>query len=123
MACRYRDAFSEEFYTWSSTLDFEKDHPILPTLTFIQTHHNPPIFLTNRDERCRPGTLAFFQKHGVTHQELRMRPHQDYRPLWDFKLEQISQLASHYPHILWLDDQKPPVVFENVTWLHPDLLG
>lgn len=122
MSCPKRDAFSEEFYTWLATLDFEHDHPIAPSLQFIQQHPSIPIFLTNRDERCRPGTLSFFKKHRIAHHELHMRAHRDYRPLWDFKLEKIAELKEQHPHILWIDDQKPPVMIEHVVWVHPEAL-
>jgi hypothetical protein len=120
MSCPLRDAFSEEFYTWLATLDFKNDHPIAHSLDFIQKHPTPPIFLTNRDEKCRPGTVSFFQKHAITHKALHMRPHGDYRPLWDFKIETMAMLRQSHSHILWIDDQKPPTSFENVSWLHPD---
>ncbi len=123
MSCPHRDAFSEEFYTWLATLDFEHDHPIPHSVQFIQEHPSTPIFLTNRDEQCRQGTLSFFKKHGIDHHTLHMRAHRDYRPLWDFKLEQIAALREKYPAILWIDDQKPPVMFDNVTWVHPEGLS
>lgn len=122
MSCPKRDAFSEEFYTWLATLDFEHDHPIDHSVRFIQQHPSTPIFLTNRDEQCRQGTLSFFKKHGIDHHALHMRAHRDYRPLWDFKLEKIAELKEQHPHILWIDDQEPPVRFENVLWVHPETL-
>jgi hypothetical protein len=122
MGCPHRDAFSEEFYAWLATLDFHLDHPIAETVQFIQSHPSVPIFLTNRDEQCRKGTLAFFQKHNIQHHDLLMRPKGDYRPLWAFKTEQMARLSKQYPSILWLDDQEPPVLFDNVQWLHPDRL-
>ncbi len=122
MSCPLRDAFSEEFYTWLATLDFEADHPIDHSLRFIQDHPSTPIFLTNRDEQCRPGTLSFFKKHNITHHALHMRAHRDYRPLWDFKMEKIAELRTVHPHILWIDDQEPPLHFENVFWVHPEAL-
>jgi hypothetical protein len=123
MGCPKRDAFSEEFYTWLASLDFENDHPIEHSLSFIQQHTSIPIFLTNRDEQCRTGTLSFFHKNAIDHHALHMRPHRDYRPLWDFKVEKMAELSQQHAHILWIDDQEPPVIFENVVWAHPETLG
>lgn len=120
MGCPKRDAFSEEFYAWLATLDFQNDLPISHTMQFVVQHPSSPILLTNRDEQCRAGTLSFFAKHGIAPQALHMRAKGDYRPLWDFKLETMGRLSQLHPHILWLDDQEPPLKFSNVTWCHPD---
>ncbi len=120
MACPLRDAFSEEFYTWLATLDFEADEPIHSTVAYLKRQPNPIVLLTNRDIQCRTKTLEFMAKHHIPIRDLHMRPKGDFRPLWDFKLEKISELATQYAQILWIDDQKPPSCPPNVTWIHPD---
>lgn len=120
MACPLRDAFSEEFYTWLATLDFEADVPIASTITYLKAQPNPIVLLTNRDTQCHVKTMQFMAKHRIPIQDLHMRPKGDFRPLWDFKLEKIAMLAQIYPKIIWLDDQKPPACPDNVTWVHPD---
>lgn len=122
MACPYRDAFSEEFYTWLASLDFEGDEPIRNTVSFLKKQPIQPILLTNRDEQCRDKTIQFMAKHGIPFSALLMRPKGDFRPLWEFKIEMIQQLATQHSQILWLDDQEPPIKPANVEWRHPDLI-
>ncbi|NBV42514.1 hypothetical protein EBR96_07085 [bacterium] len=122
MSCPFRDAFSEEFYAWLASLDFEADQPIHPTANFLRSLDEPAILLTNRDEQCRDKTIQFMIKHNIPFKELLMRPKGDYRPLWEFKTEQMHSLARSYSKILWLDDQEPPIVLANVEWRHPNLI-
>ncbi len=122
MGCPYRDAFSEEFYTWLASLDFEGDEPIQPTVDFLRQQPIQPILLTNRDEQCRDKTIQFMAKHSILFSELWMRPKGDFRPLWEFKVEMMQRLAQQHSRILWLDDQEPPIQLPNVEWRHPDLI-
>jgi hypothetical protein len=32
----------------------------------------------------------------------------------------MAELQKQHAQILWIDDQEPPVQFENVFWVHPD---
>lgn len=41
MACPFRDAFSEEFYSWLATLDFEGDEPMPATVDFLKMQPAP----------------------------------------------------------------------------------
>jgi hypothetical protein len=122
MSCPFRDAFSEEFYSWLASLDFEGDEPIHDTVHFLKSQPVPPILLTNRDEQCRDKTILFMKKHDIPFKDLLMRPKGDFRPLWEFKTDQIHQLAQTHDKILWLDDQEPPIILPNVEWKHPNLL-
>ncbi|NDC82203.1 hypothetical protein EB093_00855 [bacterium] len=123
MGCAHRDAFSEEFYTWLASLDVDRDEPIQSTIDFIRSFERPAILLTNRDEQCREKTIQFMNHHQVPFTQLRMRATGDLRPLWEFKLEQMADLAAVYTKIIWLDDQRPPITFPNVEWRHPDSLN
>lgn len=123
MSCPHRDAFSQPFYDWMATLDFEHDTPIQTTVHLMMASPNPVRLLSNRHDACESGTRAFLSHLPITVSDIYLRKSGDLRPLWAFKLETIAELATYLPRILWIDDQMPPHTPPNVTWIHPHSLG
>ncbi|MGE4169581.1 MAG: hypothetical protein AB7F28_02555 [Candidatus Margulisiibacteriota bacterium] len=120
MDCPHRDAFSPEFYAWLASLDLENDCPFPEAIGALQEASPSVIFLTNRNEACRPKTEAFLSKFAIPYQGLQMRKNGDYRPLWAFKQEAIWTLANQHDSLVWVDDQKPPFDLPaNTTWVLP----
>ncbi len=66
---------------------------------------NEVIYVTGRNEAFRESTAMWMSRHAFNG-EIIMRPDNDYRPNWEFKLDALNEIWARYTAVpmLWVDD-------------------
>lgn len=62
------------------------------------------VYLSGRPERLRRVTEDWLARHGLPSGELRLRPHADFRPSSDFKVEALRAIAATRTVVVLVDD-------------------
>lgn len=94
-------------------------------LVFEAAPGNRTVWLTGRPERFRVITVAWLAQHGLPVDMLYMRPNHDRRPVAEFKVARILDIAAHFDIRLIVDDDDTVVTalrdrgwpVQQATWM------
>ncbi|MEK9737859.1 MAG: hypothetical protein VW239_11105 [Candidatus Nanopelagicales bacterium] len=97
---------------WSAFFAAAADDPLIEAgaeaVRQAATEGHRIVYLTGRPERLRQVTESWLVRHGlpVSPGALQMRPHRDWRPAADFKVQVVRHLArGHTVADMWDDDE------------------
>ncbi|MEO9140491.1 MAG: hypothetical protein ABI345_15685 [Jatrophihabitans sp.] len=79
------------------------------------------VWLTGRPEWLRDVTQAWFERHGLPHTELHMRPHGDFRPAARYKLDVLRGLSAR--RVMAFVDDDDEVIDAAVRAGYPAILA
>ena len=108
---------------WRAFFDAAPDDPLLDegerTVRALAEVYDV-VYLSGRPERLRAVTERWFQRHDLPPGRLLLRPHDDYRPSRDYKLEALRTLAVDHTVVVLVDDD--PRVLDAVRAAGFDVL-
>ena len=64
------------------------------------------VYLSGRPEHCRRDTEEWFSRHGLPEGELHLRPHDDFRPARQYKVQVLRRLSRRAPVAVLVDDDE-----------------
>jgi len=103
------DPASASRKAWAAFFDAAGADPLIPSGRVLACQlavDHEICWLTARSDRTRDLTAAWFDRHDVPRDDLRMRPNYDLRPSPVWKVEQLHELAKTREIDVVIDDDK-----------------